>query len=204
MIPEPNEKDYTNSSICKECGGHCCKKCPGEFIPSDFGEDKISIFTNILRMLKNGTLRFHSEIIQKDFDTNIPDHSIAVDVISPATKPESRNVWGWGECVFLSDSGCKLSFSKRPTVCKYLIPCEDHKCRTKLLYEFVYLQWLEYSDMVSCLRSLNRRMRKNKPISLSYPRSLINRKTKLVQYLPWNSEEVNNDYLLQHCYSSRK
>ena len=40
MIPEPNEKDYTNTSICKECGGYCCKRCPGEFIPSDFGKNK--------------------------------------------------------------------------------------------------------------------------------------------------------------------
>ena len=154
-------------------------------------------------MLKNGTLRFHTEIIKKDFDKNIKDYSIDVVVISPATKPERRNTWGWGECIFLNKGGCKLSFKERPTVCKYLPPYEDHKCRTRLRYDYVYLQWLDYSDMVSCLKSLDRRMRKNKSILSSYPRSLIDKKPNLVRYLPWDSEEVNNGYILQHCYSSR-
>jgi len=173
MIPKPNEKDYTNPSICKECGGYCCKECPGDFIPSDFGETKTEILSNILKMLKFDTLRIYTRVLRKEFDKNIRDYSIDVVLISPASKPERRNRWGWGECVFLGSEGCKLSFSKRPIVCRYLPPYEDKKCRTRLNLDHVILQWIGYEDILNCLKSINRRMRRKK--SLFIRNSIVSR-----------------------------
>jgi len=157
-------------------------------------------------MLKSNSLRIHTRSIRKDFDKSIKDYSIDVAIISPATKPECRNRWGWGECIFLTENGCKLPFSKRPTICKYLPPAEDKKCRSKLNLDFVILQWIEYENIINCLKSINRRVRKHRSSSIyNYPvhKLLIeenNRTSK--QYIPYHGE-INNDYTLQHCHSCK-
>jgi Fe-S-cluster containining protein len=50
--------------------------------------------------------------------------------IRPAVKcnPKLLDTSTKGECVFLTDSGCKLSYDTRPTGCKLLNPDEHGRC----------------------------------------------------------------------------
>src|SRR6185369_1331021 len=45
------EESYLNKEICTACGGGCCKRAPGIYIPSDFKEPITKDF--ILNLLKN-------------------------------------------------------------------------------------------------------------------------------------------------------
>jgi len=152
------EKEYTSHSICKKCGGYCCKKCPGDFVPSDFGNDRETVYNNIIDGLRKGVLAFLTRLIRRD--SGCLDTSHEVIVIRPATKPNRKNVYGYGECIFLGKNGCELPFSRRPTVCKYLIPVEDKKCRPELPIVFVTMNWIGYGEMLHCLRSIDRKMRR--------------------------------------------
>lgn len=187
MMSILDEKIYTNYTVCKECGGHCCKKCPGEFAPHDFGDSEEKIYNNILDGLKEGVLTFNLRLIWRDrcddikWDPTYCSHEIIV--IRPVTKPKRRH----GECIFLNENGCKLSFDKRPILCKTLVPgkTKPKRCISKLSTIYNTLEWIGYGDMVSYLRVLSRKIRRqnrkkrvDNDYKYSFPISLQNRLCK--------------------------
>lgn len=163
MITTFDENIYTDYPRCKECGGYCCKKCPGEFAPHDFGNGEEEIFNNILEGIKEKVLTFNLRLIWRDpcndefkvkYDPTYCSHEIST--IRPVTKPKRRH----GECIFLSENGCKLSFDKRPILCKTLIPGKN-RCISKLPVIYNTLKWIGYGDMINKIKAIRRNLRKN-------------------------------------------
>ena len=115
-------KFYYDYEICKECGGRCCKRLPGTCHPSD------------IRKL------FPAKTLKKSVLLALNSNNFCVDwwegknrkpFIRPATKYKIGvrydPSWG-GECVFLTDNGCKLPEENRPTACKKLEPRKNGGC----------------------------------------------------------------------------
>lgn len=195
-----DSKNYTGFPICKECGGYCCKKCPGDFSPDDFGSNREEIYNNILNGLTNGVLTFHTRLIYRDYckddyitkcDSAYCSHDVIT--IRPVTKPKKSD----GECIFLSKDGCELSFDKRPLLCKSLIPGKklSDRCLSRIPAVNITLEWIGYEDMMSCLKSIDRKMRRSrrKPISTNLYKSTLpeylcqknDGNKKLTQELPY-------------------
>ena len=114
--------NYLNKDICFKCQGKCCKSMPGTCSPED-----------IMKLFPSNNLE---ESIKKALETK----NYAIDwwegkkplyYIRPATKKAIGKVydssWG-GECVFLTEKGCKLSDENRPLQCKQLKPAVDMHC----------------------------------------------------------------------------
>ena len=150
----PNETEYTNMEICKECGGYCCKHGPGDFSPSDLGNSTAEIYSNILNGIRTGTLSLITRFLFKDN----PYIAHGIIGVRPAVKKFVSKHW-FGECVFLSDTGCVLSFKDRPIICRSLKPSSDLKCRLEEPSIYVYLRWTYYRRMLQSIRSIDKKMK---------------------------------------------
>lgn len=117
-------KFYKVTKQCNKCKGSCCKQLPGCYTPQD-----------IKRL-------FPAKTVKKSVELALSTNKIAIDwwegnkelyFLRPSTKDKMGIIidpsYG-GECIYLSEKGCKLSFSQRPYFCKTLEPkesgCDDH------------------------------------------------------------------------------
>lgn len=119
IIATDNNED---KDVCTKCGGVCCKQLPGHTTPSDFDND----FNIVEEALLSGRYAV-------DWWENYEEVETAGAngwYIRPATKGMEGELkdgsWG-GECTFLTDKGCELSFENRPEGCRELIPAPDSK-----------------------------------------------------------------------------
>lgn len=114
---------YFNYSVCKSCGGMCCKKIAGIYIPEDFS---FKITTgSILMLLVLG--KFAVDWWEGDLTGN---NSGVSYYIRPRHKKQAA-VYGshsGHHCInFTQEKGCSLPKKRRPYQCRMLIP-NDHLC----------------------------------------------------------------------------
>lgn len=121
---------YYNYELCKACGGQCCTRCAGSYIPSDFKEPITPEF--IVGLLKSGKFA----IDWWDGDAMGKGGS-STHYIRPRHVNEGaiRGSWG-GVCVnWHKTNGCSLTEQDRPFQCRKLVPTlvgkDDYKCKTK-------------------------------------------------------------------------
>ena len=120
---------YKPSEYCKICQGSCCKKMPGTCLPRDI--EKLyptdSLKDSIEKALDSGLFAIDW---YEDSDRGKPYIRCAVKGIHEKYDHPS---WG-GECIFLTDTGCKLDFTLRPHNCKIIKPkiSSDGSCETHL------------------------------------------------------------------------
>ena len=98
-----------NPEMCKKCGGKCCKQCCCAYFPEEFPDLSFeAIYKKIsLNEVKIDSLYF-LESLYNPLDE--PIHYLRV-----ANKEN-------GECIFLTDMGCKLSYEERPAGGRLLVP----------------------------------------------------------------------------------
>lgn len=113
-----------NPEICAKCGGKCCKKYSGAYHPDDFG---ISITEDSLEQI------LHNEDKPVSIDwCNLYDgpngrgyylrpRHVGGDIVDPSY---------FGQCMNLTDTGCKFSYEDRPTACREMFPIESGCCIT--------------------------------------------------------------------------
>lgn len=141
-----------NKNICKKCKGRCCKSISGIYNPNDFQTITVD---SLLKYFNNGNLSI--DWCEGDIRPNInelsqtyylrPRHKEA-NIIDPS--------WG-GECIFLTETGCKLVYSNRPQNCRDLIPNIDYKkCHLGSMSKTKYIKmWLPYQDILQkCFEQL--------------------------------------------------
>jgi Fe-S-cluster containining protein len=119
-------KGFPPIAYCAECGGKCCKMLSGTAYPDDFDND--------IEKVREALLTGKWAIDSWEDDPNIY-------FVRPAVLPSEMDItfgrdaprwpydpsWG-GQCVFLTDTGCELEYSERPTGCRMLEPKEDGEC----------------------------------------------------------------------------
>jgi hypothetical protein len=112
------KEGYENLDLCRQCGGTCCKRQPGETDRSDWPDDLLAALTQALI-----SLRYAVDWREADGDEE------ALYFVRPAIawspryepKPAIDGSWG-GTCTFLRDDGCELPLRRRPPGCRMMEP----------------------------------------------------------------------------------
>ena len=145
---------FENKEICLKCGGYCCKNLPGNYYPKDFNLSEINPTEEDFKKLKK-IINDSNIAIDWWEDNNYPPTKY---FLRPAIKNATQKfhpTWG-GECIFLTETGCQLSYEKRPLECKNLIPKDsdsEHNClmHNELNKETAYKAWLSYDTFIGSL-----------------------------------------------------
>jgi Fe-S-cluster containining protein len=118
---------FKSETVCRECGGKCCKSAPGSAFPSDFKEP---LRESIIERINTRLWCFdywEGDLSDKDLKGVDPYY------IRPVVKGYEGQVvhagWG-GECCFLSKVGCLLSFDDRPHNCRMLEGLSGDGCKS--------------------------------------------------------------------------
>lgn len=136
-----------NNSLCKKCGGGCCKSLPGAVDPSEFKE--ITVET-LLNKFKEG---FCFDYWEGEL-TNDPEYKgLTGYFMRPQTLGHVKQIvhasWG-GRCRFLNDTGCPFKYKDRPLGCRSLIPSKNLICQDDNGYgkKQSAIAWLPYNKII--------------------------------------------------------
>ena len=129
----------SNSSMCSECGGACCKRKPGIYTPEQF--ESIS-YDSIKELLDSGT-----------FAIDWWEDDTPIYFIRPRIKGEPAIYGSWGgECINLTSKGCSLDFKDRPHACQTLVPnliSGERKCYDNMKGKDRVGMWLPYQKQLN-------------------------------------------------------
>ena len=134
--------DNQNAELCTPCGGKCCKRQPGKYVPSDFGASKDEITANVRAALATGltTLDYY------EAHDDMPDIYFPRPVIVGHEGKKVHASWG-GPCTHLQPAGCALTFERRPFQCRILQPSAGGVCSMPTEYRTTWAiasMWVEY------------------------------------------------------------
>jgi hypothetical protein len=117
---------FDNTEVCTTCGGDCCKSLPGACFPADFGLP--GDFTKLDAAINSG--RYCIDWWEGD-PRDGKNELVQAYYVRPATRykvgVKYDGSYG-GKCNFLTEQGCELVTSKRPTNCQHVEPVKDGPC----------------------------------------------------------------------------
>lgn len=140
-----DKTEYFNYSLCKSCGGKCCQRLAGTYLPDDFKEPITTEF--ILSLLHSGK-----------FAIDWYEGNNAMYYIRPRHIHEGAICGSWGgTCINWSkESGCSLQENERPYQCRKLIPEiyeGDYSCITlpkdKATKRDMAYSWEPYQSIIN-------------------------------------------------------
>jgi Fe-S-cluster containining protein len=112
-------RDFKPIAYCAVCGGECCKRMPGSYVPADI----LCVFGSVKAALKSGRVAIDRV-----------EGMTPLYFMRPAIKGQEGKVadysWG-GECTNLTTSGCCLPHENKPYFCRLLKPGK-RKCLSSL------------------------------------------------------------------------
>lgn len=133
-----------DKEICRSCGGKCCKALPGSLVPRDIGEVTVPALVEL----------FNTGLYSIDWWEGDPreekDEIDQAYFIRPRIKGTRKlfdGAWG-GECIFLTDAGCKFQLKDRPSQCRTLKPTEGERCVGAHGKNYYAILWLPYTDLI--------------------------------------------------------
>ena len=124
--------------FCKDCG-RCCSSLPGGWLPEEMSVERQQVLMDSHLAVWDSWVRAGEGDIHYLRPATVDDHW---------EKKSVSYSWG-GKCIFLSKTGCKLSFEERPFECKNLRAYAPGECeleedlgglRTK---DFISRKWEE-------------------------------------------------------------
>ena len=146
--PATNE----HQTLCALCGGQCCRTRPGIESPERFLAlpDPVAALAELF-MQRSWTFETHygvpytpgitapepDRIIRYPRPTTIAEQSS--DSIPPGTSDD---------CVYLTRTGCMLSFADRPRMCRELEPDSYFECESPWGRREAALAWLPYQSIM--------------------------------------------------------
>lgn len=141
-------KECAGMELCAECGGRCCKSMGCHFSPNDF--DDLSI-ESLEKILSEGDVSidwWEGDVTGGNLDKTyfLRMRHVDAKIVDPS--------WG-GRCVALTDSGCRLSFEKRPLGGRALIPSKNSNqkdCKQTYSKENCCRDWYPYQYILAKLR----------------------------------------------------
>lgn len=139
-----------NISVCSLCGGKCCKQIPGAVFPEQLNDISVE---SLLQMYKDGYCFDYWEgnpTKDEKYD-NVTAYYLRPQTISAIGRMVDPS-WG-AQCSFLTPTGCKLSFDKRPMECQTLVAnhlapgncTSDTKGYNK---KDAAIKWFPYNDII--------------------------------------------------------
>lgn len=136
---------YKANSYCKSCKGECCKHMACHYAPSDFGTPADITFYKLKEEIEKGCI----SIDWWEGPNGKEEYYLrARHVNAPIVDPS----WG-GRCVHLTDTGCGLSWEKRPMGGKTLRPRRsyDDNCEQTYSKYQCKQEWSLYADVLADL-----------------------------------------------------
>lgn len=129
----------TGKELCAKCKGRCCKVMSGQATADQF----CAPYKELLEACVQEALESGQWVVDWwDADPPVyylrPRHKGTQGLRDPS--------WG-GECIFLTDTGCELSFPERPTACQLLMPKEDGCVKGISKYDAA-ATWLPYQKQI--------------------------------------------------------
>lgn len=143
MASLPIFLETVKPDLCTPCGGKCCKHMPGEYMPSDFLNEK-DMISRIREGFKTGTMALDWwEGSDREY------------YIRPSIKGKEGDIYDpsyGGECSKLTENGCSLDFALRPSGCKALVPYA-YGCKTMPNYgkRAASLAWRPHYELLTRL-----------------------------------------------------
>ena len=138
---------YENVTMCKQCGGDCCKRCSCCFSPTDFEE--IS-FDYLKMQLEKGYISI--DTISSIYVLRVRNEDAPI-VDTEVSKQHAALSCGYTPCILLTETGCKLDFAHRPFGGKMYIPDFNGfiHCYTKYPDYVCTKEWKPYQDILKKL-----------------------------------------------------
>ena len=139
-------KNNENLEICSKCGGACCKRYAGAYIPEDFKGVNLHNIEEFEKILLEGNVSIDW---YEDYGENgeegyfIRPRHVGGDIVDSS--------WG-STCHYLTDKGCSLTFEERPYFCKKLVPNENMLCGEEKSKEKYADAWKDYYEVIERLR----------------------------------------------------
>lgn len=130
-----------NHSLCKACGGKCCKFSPCVLMPCDVGEMSVK---GIKQMLDTGHYSLRVIERQADFD----DEFLVTLCSRQINDGRVRASLLFATCALWTENGCILSDEERPTGARLLIPHMSYKCPNLLTNKDIWDAWGKCQDVL--------------------------------------------------------
>lgn len=119
---------YENPELCAKCGGECCNRHPGAYMPEDFLQaGKQDMPAALEAAFASGMIVvdwWEGDPRSEHEDWNTDNLSKAY-YVRPRMLQDEEGIFcagWWGTCIFLEPTGCKLGADARPSGCKLLEP----------------------------------------------------------------------------------
>lgn len=124
----PQAKGFRPIKACASCG-ECCKRSPGIYHPTDF--KSITVDALAAAMIA-GTVAVDWWEGDPRGEGQKNEVSSAYFLRPPTIKPRDPlsprdPSWG-GQCALLTETGCSLSYARRPAECRRLKPDRSRQC----------------------------------------------------------------------------
>ena len=121
---------YQPTKDCISCKGSCCKSMPGTASPENISKlfPSASLIESVRLALESGKFSIDW------FEGKEDKFYVRASTKDNCRLAEYRNEWNiyhpaWsGECIYLEEDGCKLSFELRLDNCKMVKPDRENKC----------------------------------------------------------------------------
>lgn len=171
VTSDDNEKQYTSSEKCKECGGQCCKLGGCHLSVYDVSEDGVITYEKVKALLDTGLITIDYWEGDTDPDKNeysrvyyLHTREMVIDLensraafrlsdlsqVKYKLSPISYASWG-GKCVLLGNCGCMLPFNKRPKGARHLMPIDDENCDSDFTKGCSAAEFREFHDIMERL-----------------------------------------------------
>ena len=140
-------RNNENPIICAACGGTCCKRYAGCVYPEQLNEITAEVLT---ALILDG---YCFDTWEGNPTDNEADENKTAYFLRPKHKDRPYDIvdrsWG-GQCSFLINDRCKLSFNDRPLMCQTLEPKEgkECKCPDHIGKRTAAIAWLPYNELI--------------------------------------------------------
>ncbi len=143
------------AEVCRACGGECCRTRPGAESPERFLAEPDPVGALALALDSGDWVVAHRVGIPFEDGTPPPEEIRwrTILYVRPASRAERHGDGApaqfGSQCVFLGESGCRLSFADRPRVCQSLEPWADGECRAGWDEGAAAKAWLAHQDLLA-------------------------------------------------------
>lgn len=145
MQPPANNE---NLSLCAQCGGACCRTQPGIDHPERFlaAADPTGLLASLLAD-HNWVLSLHPWRDEESGDW------LALYYPRPAKNSELATnsqlaLDDTSPCVFLTPTGCRLTFAERPYLCQTLEPMAEDACHSPWGKRDAAIAWRPHQELI--------------------------------------------------------
>lgn len=148
---------YRPGDECAKCGGRCCKEHGCSLAPSDL--------LRALGVSSGDSCKTFGTDVSRDALLNLLQGEDGLYAIDRVSGPKGAfffmrmrhkcytfvGVDAMGECIALTETGCRLSFEERPQGGRCLKSAPDYHCRQEYDIERMLADWEPYQELLQAI-----------------------------------------------------